>query len=173
MPHYKYSEQQLRDAIQKSTSIRQTLIALGMAGKGGNYRVINKAIFKYNIDISHFTGKGWSKNKHFGPKRKIEEYLNNNQTTSGGTGNNSLSSSSGSVNVGLTTSNNVYNQNIIHEDNEEEGLIDISKIFEIIKTQEEEFIFFVTLAASKILDYTTKNEYYLSLVFLNVCSPAN
>lgn len=80
MSHYKYSEQQLRDAIQKSTSIRQTLIALGMAGKGGNYRVINKAIIKYNIDISHFTGKGWSKNKHFGPKRKIEDYLNNNQT---------------------------------------------------------------------------------------------
>ena len=77
MSRAKYTENELKTAIQNSTSIRQALIFLGLAGKGGNYRVIHRAINKYNIDISHFNGQGWSKNKIIGPKRSIEEYLSN------------------------------------------------------------------------------------------------
>lgn len=46
-------------------------------------------------------------------------------------------------------------------------LIEIKKILEIIVSQEEEFLFFVHLAASKIPDDNQKAEHYYSLVFLN------
>lgn len=70
-----YTEQLLREAIVNSTSIRQALLYLGLSGQGGNYRIIHRAIYKYNIDISHFTGQGWSKNITIGPKKDIKEYL--------------------------------------------------------------------------------------------------
>lgn len=73
----KYTEQELRDAVANNTSIRQTLISLGIAGQGGNYRTIQKAIKHFNIDDSHFRGQGWSKGKTFTPKRPIESYLSN------------------------------------------------------------------------------------------------
>lgn len=66
------------------------------------------------------------------------------------------------------------NMNIIKDSQDEkkdvvdaEYLIEISKILELIKNQDEEFIFFVTLAASKILDFQSKTEFYFSLIFLN------
>jgi hypothetical protein len=46
-------------------------------------------------------------------------------------------------------------------------LIELNRILELIRSQEEEFIFFVNLASSKILNYTNKTEYYYSLIFLN------
>jgi hypothetical protein len=48
-----------------------------------------------------------------------------------------------------------------------EDLIEINKILELIRSQEEEFIFFVNLASSKIINYSNKTEYYYSLIFLN------
>ena len=52
---------------------------------------------------------------------------------------------------------NIYNNKII----------DSKMILNKIKTQEEEFIFFVTYATSKILEYQDQNEIYISLIFLN------
>ena len=46
-------------------------------------------------------------------------------------------------------------------------LIDVKMILNKIKMQEEEFIFFVTFAASKILEYQNENEIFISLIFLN------
>jgi hypothetical protein len=74
---HRYSEEQLREAISQSFSIRQALQILGMAAKGGNYRVIHKAVVRYNIDTSHFTGRAHNKGKKLGSKRKIADYLNN------------------------------------------------------------------------------------------------
>lgn len=72
---HKYTEQELRRAISSSCSIHQALVKLGITSYGGSYRVIHRAVKKYNIDISHFTGKGWSKGKRTGPKRLITDYL--------------------------------------------------------------------------------------------------
>lgn len=77
MRHKKYSEQDLRDAITQSFSKREALQRLGIAAQGGNYRVINKAINLYQIDISHFKGKTWNKGRTFGSKRPINDYLSN------------------------------------------------------------------------------------------------
>jgi 5-methylcytosine-specific restriction endonuclease McrA len=82
MKYRKYTEQQLKDAVKQNTSIRQVLIALGLAPKGGSYRTIHNAIIKYNIDTSHFLGKAWSKNKTLKPRIDTDEYLSNKKQIS-------------------------------------------------------------------------------------------
>ena len=72
---YTYSEQELREAVKNSTSIRQVLEKLDIVPAGGNYQTTNRRIQKLNIDTSHFTGQAWNKGKIIGPKRSIEEYL--------------------------------------------------------------------------------------------------
>lgn len=56
-----WSEQQLREAAANVTSVRQLLFALGLKQAGGNYTQIAKFLKLYNIDVSHFRGKGWNK----------------------------------------------------------------------------------------------------------------
>ena len=73
----KYTEEQLKQAIQSSQSISQILTKIGLAPKGGNYRVINNYINENNIDIKHFVGKSWNKGKTFGPKHSTKDYLSN------------------------------------------------------------------------------------------------
>ena len=77
MKLHKYSEEQLREAIKKSTSIRQTLQKLNVAPYGGNYDVLRKAIKYFTIDTSHFTGQAWNKGKQLPTKRSTSSYLNN------------------------------------------------------------------------------------------------
>lgn len=61
----RFSNSQLIEAIKDSSSIRQVLSKLGLVEAGGNYTTIKKRILSLGIDISHFTGKGWKKEKHF------------------------------------------------------------------------------------------------------------
>lgn len=72
----KYTDEQLTEAVANSTSYRQVLILLGVAGKGGNYAGVKKRITNLAIDISHFVGQAHRKNNHQ-PKRDIGLYLNN------------------------------------------------------------------------------------------------
>lgn len=65
--------------------------------------------------------------------------------------------------------NEIYHKlgiDLIIPKKEEEALIEVNQILDILKSDEEKFIFFVNLSASKILDFKTKNEFYFSLVFL-------
>lgn len=77
MKYKKYSIEELFDAIKNSTSIRQALITLKLAPQGGSYETIKRAIKKYNIDTSHFIGKGWSKGKTLSVRIDTEVYLSN------------------------------------------------------------------------------------------------
>ena len=72
-----YTEQQLREAVSTSKSIRQVLAKLGLKEAGGNYSTTKKRISQAGIDTTHFTGQGWKKDKTFGPKRPLEDYLSN------------------------------------------------------------------------------------------------
>lgn len=80
MKLFKYTLEELKDAVANSTSVRQALDKLGVIPAGGNYRTFKKAIKEFSIDISHFTGKGWNKGRKFQPKRPIEDYLSNGHT---------------------------------------------------------------------------------------------
>jgi len=77
MKLHKYSEAQLYDAVNTSTSMRQVLLKLNVAPFGGNYDVLRKAIRHYQLDISHFKGQAWSKGKKLPTKVTIDDYLTN------------------------------------------------------------------------------------------------
>ena len=74
---YKYTEQQLIEAVRTSTSVRQVLSKLGLKEAGGNYACTKQKIAKLGLNIDHFKGMGWNKGQKFGPKRPITEYLSN------------------------------------------------------------------------------------------------
>jgi hypothetical protein len=60
---HKYSLDQLRLAIENSTSLRPVLLKLNVTAYGGNYTVLKKAINHFNIDTAHFIGQAWNKGK--------------------------------------------------------------------------------------------------------------
>lgn len=71
-----WTREQLRQAVKSSFSLRQVIAKLGLVEAGGNYRQIQKYINEYNLDASHFRGKGWSRGQTFGirpliPTRQI------------------------------------------------------------------------------------------------------
>lgn len=59
-----YKEDDLRNAVQYSISISETLRKLGKIPAGGSYRSIKLAFKKYSIDTSHFLGQAHLKGKH-------------------------------------------------------------------------------------------------------------
>ena len=73
----KYTERQLAEAVEASTSLAQTLRILGVAPRGGNYEVLRKAIRHFSLDTSHFNGQAWRKGKTIGPKQPLQKYLSN------------------------------------------------------------------------------------------------
>jgi hypothetical protein len=75
----KYTDEQLIEAVKTSVSIRQALIALGLAPKGGNYSTLKKAVSRLGLDTSHFTGQASNRGRKFGFKRPLGDYLENKQ----------------------------------------------------------------------------------------------
>jgi len=65
----RYTLQELSDAVNSSTTIKEALIKLGVRAAGGNYRVFNAKCKKWNVDTSHFLNfsqvakKNWKENK--------------------------------------------------------------------------------------------------------------
>jgi hypothetical protein len=76
----RWNEDKLKHAVIESKSIRQVIRNLGLIPAGGNYQQIRKYIALYQLDTTHFTGKGWNKgNKYiFKPKISISEILRQN-----------------------------------------------------------------------------------------------
>jgi 5-methylcytosine-specific restriction endonuclease McrA len=77
MPRRRWTDQDIRTAAQAATSIRGVIQAVGLVPAGGNYQQITEAIRRLNCDTSHFTGKGWNKNKsgRFLPRIPLEKIL--------------------------------------------------------------------------------------------------
>lgn len=68
----KYTKEILEKAVEENLSIAGVCRALNLKLAGGTQSHIKKMIIKYEIDISHFTGQGWNKNK-VAPNRKTAE----------------------------------------------------------------------------------------------------
>ena len=79
---WRYTEDELREAVKKSLSVAQTLEKLGIVAAGGNYVTLKKRIKELDIDTSHFTGKGWLKDRHnpHTAKLKLSDILVENST---------------------------------------------------------------------------------------------
>lgn len=76
---HKKSKEEFMDAAKESLSIAGMCRHLGLKPCGGNYKIMHNAINKYNIDISHFNGKGWNKGLSFKPftQKPLTEILVN------------------------------------------------------------------------------------------------
>jgi hypothetical protein len=61
MRQSRYSDLQLIEAVQSSTSVRQVLEKLGLAEAGGNYSIVKRRIQRLKISTVHFKGQGWKK----------------------------------------------------------------------------------------------------------------
>lgn len=72
-----YSDNDVKEAVASSTSIRQVLKKLGLKEAGGNYQTLRNSFKTLNLDISHFTGQASNKGKQLPLKRDIEDYLSN------------------------------------------------------------------------------------------------
>jgi len=53
----------LAQAVAESHSIREALEKLGLTPAGGNYETFKKAVRKFGIDTTHFTGQGHLRGK--------------------------------------------------------------------------------------------------------------
>ena len=71
MSKYKYTEEELRKAVQKSVSIAGVCRELGIRPVGGNYKTLKDRFAEWNIDTSHFTGQGWNIGLKFKPHKII------------------------------------------------------------------------------------------------------
>lgn len=58
---FKYTKEVLEPIVQRSQSISDVLIELGLVVKGGNFATIKRALVRLEIDYSHFTGLAWAK----------------------------------------------------------------------------------------------------------------
>ena len=56
-----HNDEQITEAVRKSSSIREVLGRLGLAQAGGNYKEFRKHIERLGLDITHFRGKGHGK----------------------------------------------------------------------------------------------------------------
>jgi Zn finger protein HypA/HybF involved in hydrogenase expression len=55
----KYTKEMLNSVVSESTSFRQVLLKLGLKEAGGSYENLKKRCDEFNIDYTHFNGKGW------------------------------------------------------------------------------------------------------------------
>lgn len=72
----RWNDDQLRDAVAASRSIRQTIERLGLVGAGGNYIQVQRRITELELDTSHMTGQAWNRGL-FRPftERPLDELL--------------------------------------------------------------------------------------------------
>lgn len=83
MSKYKYTIEELSNAIKNSLSIAETCRKLNIRPCGGNYKTLNYLIKENNIDISHFTGKAWNvgiRYRIIKPKIELSEILVENSS---------------------------------------------------------------------------------------------
>lgn len=78
-----WTDKQLIEAVSTGKSIRSVIEQLGLVPAGGNYVQVKETIKKLGLDISHFSGQGWSKGIKYHNKRlpNIEELLVINSLT--------------------------------------------------------------------------------------------
>ena len=73
-----WTDEQIREAVKSSLSIREVLFKINLSPTGGNYKQFYKYIEELEIDISHFNGKGWNVGDRFKPvtpARNLSEIL--------------------------------------------------------------------------------------------------
>ncbi len=78
----KIEDKDIEESVKNSLSIRQALLKLGLAGKGGNYVVFKRRVERLRLDTSHFKGQGYLRGKkhNWAPRRPLIEILTRNSS---------------------------------------------------------------------------------------------
>lgn len=74
----KITEELLLSIVPRSVSYAQVLREIGLVPVGGNYKTIKRKCAEWDIDTSHFTGKGWNVGERYRPVRRgrlLEEVM--------------------------------------------------------------------------------------------------
>ena len=58
-----YSDQDIREAVARSTSVAGVLKRLNLKPAGGNYANMKRNLDRLEVDTSHFTGKAWNRSE--------------------------------------------------------------------------------------------------------------
>jgi len=72
------TDDEFRQAVAESLSVRQVLGRIGLVPAGGNHKTVNGRIQRLRLDTSHFTGAGWNvgvRYRSFGRKASLDEIL--------------------------------------------------------------------------------------------------
>jgi len=72
-----YTDKEFIKIVQGSQSISEVIITMSLVPAGGNYSTFHARVKRLNLKIDHFVGNAWSKGRTLGPRRPIEDYLNN------------------------------------------------------------------------------------------------
>jgi hypothetical protein len=74
---YRYSDEEVRRAVAGAVSFADALRQLGLAPRGGNYRILRRRIAELGIDTSHLLGQAWRKGSRepVVPARALEAIL--------------------------------------------------------------------------------------------------
>jgi len=65
------TKEEIQEAVKESRSYAQALAKMGLKPKGGNYRILQRKLKEFGIDVSHFTGQGHLKGKSHNWSKKI------------------------------------------------------------------------------------------------------
>jgi hypothetical protein len=72
MTNKNLTEDRIREAARDAKSIAEMCRILDLIAAGGNYGSVKRRLVRYDIDTSHFTGRGWNKNNYSDkPNNKI------------------------------------------------------------------------------------------------------
>ena len=75
----KYTKEKLSEVIKNSVSYSDVLRSFGRAPVGGNISHIKRMIFKYGLDIKHFTGSRHNKGKISNKRQTAKDILINSR----------------------------------------------------------------------------------------------
>ena len=69
---YRYTEEDLREAVRTSYSIAEVCRKLQIKPAGGNYTTLKQKFQHWQIDTQHFRGRGWNIGLKFKPNPPMD-----------------------------------------------------------------------------------------------------
>lgn len=59
------TDDEFRQAVAESLSVRQVLSRIGLVPAGGNYKTVHARVARLGLDTSHWTGASWNQGARF------------------------------------------------------------------------------------------------------------
>ena len=70
-----YTDDDIIQAVESSTSLASVIRKLGLVPAGGNYATVKQAIRRLQLDTRHFKGQAHLRGKKLGPRRPLTALL--------------------------------------------------------------------------------------------------